>query len=258
MTTIYFLGTSDAQGVPRLGCTCQVCTSHNNKNNRSRSSLLVSEASSQLLIDISPDFRMQFMPISYRMQVIPDVLVTHVHYDHIGGLGDFSDLCFWQNGDARIISPNDVSDDLTGRYGYVKHRKGVTFCAQTFWDWGCWSVEFHRVNHGHNGYSYGMIFKKSNYKWGYFPDAIDLSPQEMEPMRGCDLLILGTTFWEERTAFCMRSVHDVQEALVLKEKLEIREMILTHLSHDIEYDHHSAMLPRGVTFAYDGRQVTLE
>lgn len=61
------------------------------KNRRTRPSVLLNDQETNLLIDISPDFRTQFLACGDI--AIPDtVLITHAHNDHIAGLGDYADL----------------------------------------------------------------------------------------------------------------------------------------------------------------------
>ena len=54
---LIFLGTGTSQGVPVIGCTCSVCKSKNNKDNRLRSSVLLQLNKKKILIDTGPDFR---------------------------------------------------------------------------------------------------------------------------------------------------------------------------------------------------------
>lgn len=81
------LGSGTSTGVPQVGCTCQVCTSTDPHDNRLRCSGLVETEGVRILIDCGPDFRQQ----SIRMNTflpIDGVLITHEHYDHVGGLDD--------------------------------------------------------------------------------------------------------------------------------------------------------------------------
>ena len=56
---LIFLGTGTSQGVPVIGCSCSVCKSKNNKDNRLRSSVLLQLKKKKILIDTGPDFRLQ-------------------------------------------------------------------------------------------------------------------------------------------------------------------------------------------------------
>lgn len=86
------LGSGTSTGVPQVGCTCQVCTSTDPHDNRLRCSGLVETEGVRILIDCGPDFRQQ----SIRMNTflpIDGVLITHEHYDHVGGLDDLRPFC---------------------------------------------------------------------------------------------------------------------------------------------------------------------
>ncbi|MGG3688757.1 MBL fold metallo-hydrolase, partial [Caldifermentibacillus hisashii] len=85
MDILTFYGTSDAQGVPRLLCSCPVCKSEKSYNHRTRPSCEFNIDDKKFLIDISPDFKFQFH--LYNNSEIPSaVLITHAHNDHIAGV----------------------------------------------------------------------------------------------------------------------------------------------------------------------------
>ena len=56
-----FLGTGTSTGVPMIGCDCQVCTSTDPRNQRTRPSVLFSFPAGNLLIDTTPEMRMQLV-----------------------------------------------------------------------------------------------------------------------------------------------------------------------------------------------------
>ena len=86
-----FLGTGTSCGVPTIGCQCEVCQSTNAKDKRLRCSALVETEQTRLLIDCGPDFRMQMLQQPFRR--IDGILVTHAHYDHMGGMDDIRPFC---------------------------------------------------------------------------------------------------------------------------------------------------------------------
>ena len=83
---INFLGTGTSTGNPEIGCSCEVCTSRDPRDWRLRASVLVEVAGKRLLIDCGPDFRYQMLRA--KCVHLDAVLLTHEHYDHVGGLDD--------------------------------------------------------------------------------------------------------------------------------------------------------------------------
>ena len=89
--TLTFLGTGTSCGVPVLGCQCPVCQSTDPHDKRTRCAALVETATTRILVDCGPDFRQQMLPQPFRK--IDAILVTHAHYDHIGGMDDIRPYC---------------------------------------------------------------------------------------------------------------------------------------------------------------------
>ncbi|MDE5842358.1 MAG: UDP-N-acetylmuramate dehydrogenase, partial [Muribaculaceae bacterium] len=81
--TVTVLGSGTSKGVPELMCDCGVCRSENPLDHRLRASVMVETMGVSLLIDASPDFRFQALKNDIRH--IDGVIVTHEHYDHVGG-----------------------------------------------------------------------------------------------------------------------------------------------------------------------------
>ena len=72
-------------GVPTIGCHCAVCTSNDPRDNRLRTSVLLSRNGQNVLIDTTPDFRTQALRVGINQ--IEAVLLTHGHADHFFGAG---------------------------------------------------------------------------------------------------------------------------------------------------------------------------
>lgn len=259
---ITFLGCSASRGVPELGCGCAVCASAlpGQRNRRHRSALLLRGASGTLLIDAGPDLRHQ---LTAALPFPDALLITHPHDDHILGFSDLLAAARGRGVVLPVVGPGEVLAGLRERFGYMWVGEGWQRTMRlTPWDEPGdlldLTVAPHRVNHGFNGWAYGFVVTTpSGRRLGYFPDAIDIAPAVQAHLRGLDLLILGANFWQEEAPRAGRSVYDVQEALALAADLGVGELILTHLSHAIDYATVAGRLPPWASLAHDGRTVDL-
>ncbi len=84
------LGSGTSMGVPTIGCHCAVCTSNDPRDNRMRTSVLLSRNGQNVLIDTTPDFRTQALRVGINQ--IEAVLLTHGHADHVMGFDDLRPL----------------------------------------------------------------------------------------------------------------------------------------------------------------------
>jgi phosphoribosyl 1,2-cyclic phosphate phosphodiesterase len=94
------LGTGTSHGVPMIGCNCDVCTSDDPRDRRSRPSILLelepatgepaarstADETRIVLVDTSPDLRTQALANGVRR--VDAILFTHSHADHIFGLDE--------------------------------------------------------------------------------------------------------------------------------------------------------------------------
>ena len=83
---VTMLGCGPSQGVPVIGNRWGHCDPSNPKNRRSRPSIVVQDDDTSILVDMSPDIRDQCL--SNDISEIDAVLFTHLHYDHVAGLGE--------------------------------------------------------------------------------------------------------------------------------------------------------------------------
>ena len=86
MLKVTFLGTGTSQGVPVIACTCEVCTSADQRDKRLRSSIMLEDRNTLLVIDSGPDFRQQLL--REKVSKLDGLVFTHEHKDHIAGMDD--------------------------------------------------------------------------------------------------------------------------------------------------------------------------
>jgi phosphoribosyl 1,2-cyclic phosphate phosphodiesterase len=103
---ITFLGTGTSQGIPIIGCMCNVCQSKDLKDNRLRSSIWVEADDQSIVIDTGPDFRQQMLRVDIKR--LDAVVFTHSHKDHINGFDDIRAFNYIQKGPIDVYLEEDV------------------------------------------------------------------------------------------------------------------------------------------------------
>lgn len=245
---LILVGTGDSLGVPRVYCECPVCTEARGagQNRRTRSSALVTGPEGEFWIDCGPDWRLQMEAVGHRR--VGTMLLTHAHHDHIGGLPDLYDYARWTQQSVPVLAPPSVLDEVRHRYPWLERGLdfspvGVAIGGFALQSWG--------VCHGKNGRSFAYRFSRPGFSWAYCPDSINLDQAEREPLRGLDLLVLGTAYYDEEAPMASRSIYSMVEALELLEDVQPGRVVFTHLSHgvDVRVDY---LLPANVMIASDG------
>lgn len=127
---VTLLGTGDTTGTPTVGCECETCrTARDRGISRSRFSVHVhnERLDESLLIDFSPDFRSQFLAADVPL---PDEgIVTHIHFDHLDGLGNVyrlvDGLPIHAPAEVDPAKDESIADTIRSKYDYLEDRIGV-------------------------------------------------------------------------------------------------------------------------------------
>ena len=254
MTKFTFLGTGTSQGVPVIGCKCNVCTSKNWEDKRLRTSLLIETATTTVVIDSGPDFRQQLL----REQIckLDGLVFTHEHKDHVAGMDDIRAFNYVNKKPVEIYATTQVQAALKCEFHYAfddNKYPGVpelnlnTIENQTF-KIGDITLQPILVKH--------FLLDVFGFRVGdftYITDAKTISDTELDKVKGSKVLVLNALRREEHVSH-----------LTLKEALEIIKLInperayLTHLSHQMGKHHEiNIELPEGVFCAYDGLTIEL-
>lgn len=251
---ITFLGTGTSSGVPRVGCKCPVCHSADSFDKRLRTSALIDTGTERILIDCGPDFRQQML--SYGKSDIDALLVTHSHYDHLGGLDDLRPFCH-RNGGFPIYCSADVSTDIHTRmpycFGELHYPNSPTFDIHIIDDnpFKTNRTEviplpvMHTPNLRIFGYRIGAL--------SYITDCKEMPGHTLALLRGTDTLVINALRHEEHPSHM-----NLQQAIDVINAVKPRRALLTHISHQMGlHSEFRRMLPLGIEPAHDGLTVEI-
>ena len=248
-----FLGSGTSQGVPVIGCQCEVCKSTNPKDRRFRSSvLLTTDSSKKILIDCGPDFRMQMLENSENN--VDAILLTHEHNDHVIGLDDVRPLIFKNKIEMPLYCMKRVGDEVKNRFPYAfsdtKYPGAPSFdlkiITETF---TLFETEIIPIEVMHYKIP---IFGYKVKNLAYITDASYISEKVQEQLNDLDVLILNCIRKEE-----IHPAHFIlPQVLEIFEELRPKKLYLTHISHHLGLQAEvEAELPKNVHLAFDGLEL---
>ena len=252
---VTFLGTGTSQGVPMIGCTCDVCRSVDYRDKRLRVSVHLQVDGKSIVIDSGPDFRQQ--ALRERIDHLDALVFTHEHKDHTGGLDDIRAYNFRQQQDMPLHAEPRVLEQLQREYAYIFAERKYPGIPQ---------VELHPIVSETAVFEVAGIpfepIRAMHYKlpvlgyrignFTYLTDANHLGPEALEQMRGSEVIVLNALRHEKHI-----SHFNFQEAVDILEDLAPARAYLTHISHQLgRHRDVEARLPAFIRLAYDGLKVS--
>ena len=248
-TRLTFLGTGTSQGVPMIGCGCEVCKSQDPRDKRLRASVLVEHEGLRVLVDAGPDFRYQMLRAG--VSSLDAILLTHNHKDHTGGLDDIRAFNYHEKRATQIYCEKYVEESLRKEYSYAFEE--IKYPGAPEWDvhiidenpFTIKGVEITPIRGRHFklpvlGYRFGNI--------AYCTDMNHIPEEEYSKLQELDHFIIN----------CVRrgrhiSHYSLEQAIEVAEKVGAKHSWLTHLSHQLPcHEKLTKELPEGILPAFDG------
>ena len=247
---VTILGSGTSCGVPQIGCKCDVCTSADPRDRRLRTSAMVEVDGKHILIDCGPDFREQMLKIDFKK--LDAVLITHEHYDHVGGLDDLRPYSVF--GDVNVYAEKFCADHLMERIPYCftpkdKRYPGVPAINLI-------EMEPHvpididgiqvipiRVMHGKLPI---VGFRIRNF--AFITDMKTIPEEEFNYLKGIDYLVVNGLRHKEHP-----SHQTIEDAIDFSRHIGSPQTWIVHMSHHIlPHEKKQQNLPDGFHLAYDG------
>ena len=225
---ITFLGTGTSQGVPVIGCDCEVCQSSDMRDRRLRTSILIASEKTKVVIDCGPDFRQQML--RSRTAHIDAVLLTHEHNDHIIGLDDVRPFNFKHKKDMPVYTSARVMEQLKQRFAYVFAKNpypGAPMLQPQIisqdapFAVGDLSFQAIQVMHGRM-----PVFGFRIGSFTYITDMKTIAPAEKDKIKGSDYLVVNALHHDEHHTHL-----NLAQALKFIEEIQPKQAFLTHMSH---------------------------
>lgn len=199
---IKFLGTSAGWPLPRLGCRCEICTSIDPKDKRTRSQILIDET---ILCDAGPETYQHLVgcdPTKIRVCII-----THKHHDHLAGLWDLQKI-------YNLAQPIQI----------IKAKgKLERFKINSF------SLTLFLVKHSESIPTCGILIEKDGKKVVYAPDFREMSKKSSEMVRGAKVLIIGGSSLTEKGR--AKGHQTIEEGIILAKNLKAKAVYFVHIGH---------------------------
>ncbi|MBY0355417.1 MAG: MBL fold metallo-hydrolase [Rickettsiales bacterium] len=254
------LGCGASAGVPMIGCDCAVCSSADPRNRRSRVSLLIEQYGKRLLIDVSPDFRQQCL--NHHVSRLDAILFTHAHADHCHGIDDLRPINHHMGMAIPAYGDPAAMDEILQRFGYafkepiaeygwfrpalIPHILDVDNLKP--FQVGDMQVQYFPQVHGKTmtlGVRVGNVAYSTDVN--HFPEAA------FEYLHNLDLWIVDCLRYSPSPTHA-----HLEMTLQWIAQFKPKRAILTHMSHDFDYESFARDLPEGVEPAYDGLSLTIK
>jgi phosphoribosyl 1,2-cyclic phosphate phosphodiesterase len=247
---LLFLGTGTSVGVPMIGCHCPVCSSTDPHDKRFRPSVLLSYSGLKILVDTTPELRLQC--VANRIDMIDAVVYTHAHADHIMGLDDLRrfNLLSGKHLDVWADGPTQTSLKKRFDYAFLPQTSEMKIFRP--------NLRLHLIDgpfeiggarwtpvpliHGHGktiGFRIGSL--------AYCTDVSAIPDESHSLLEGLDLLVLGALSTQKHP-----SHFSLDEAVAAARRINARQTYFTHIGHMLPHEATNRALPREIQLAHDG------
>ncbi len=251
---ITFLGTGTSQGIPIIACQCIVCQSHDSKDKRLRSSILIEEKGKTFVIDTGPDFRQQML--RENVKNLDAVIFTHEHKDHTAGFDDIRAFNFVNKKKMEVYASKNVQEAIRREYAYIFSDfkyPGIPEINLHLLEnklTTIESVDFLPIEVMH----YKLpVFGFRIGDFSYITDANYISDLEKEKLKNSKVLVLNALRREPHI-----SHFTLEQAIELVTELKPEKAYFTHISHQLGL--HAEVqkeLPQNIELAFDGLRISI-
>lgn len=250
---LLFLGTGTSAGIPMIGCHCAVCTSADSHDKRTRPSAVISYGDTRVLIDTTPELRLQC--IANNVDRIDAVVFTHAHADHIMGLDDCRRFNYIKDGPLDVFGDAKTLTALERCFVYAFREPEPELkvfrphLVRRLIE-GPFEINGVRwtpipLMHGDMpilGFRVGTL--------AYCTDVSLIPEPSFELLKGLDVLVLDALQYKRHITH-----FSVEQAIEAARRIGAKRTLFTHIAHSLPHQQTNGELPDGIRLAYDGQVI---
>ncbi len=251
---LLFLGTGTSAGVPMIGCHCAVCTSIDPHDKRTRPSVVISQGETRVLIDTTPELRLQC--IANDVHKIDAVVFTHAHADHIMGLDDVRRFNTVNGGRPLDIWADEKTHVALQRiFGYafkapdpaVMMYRPHLVPRRIVGPFEIGQMKFVPVPlmHGKEpilGFRVGKL--------AYCTDVSEIPEASFELLKDLEILVLDALQHKAHATH-----FNLEQAMAAAGRIGAKRTYFTHIAHGLSHEETNRSLPASMQLAHDGLRV---
>jgi len=248
MLKITILGCASSLGVPIIGCDCSICNSDSVYNKRTRSSIYIDDHISGVLIDFGCDIKDQL--IRENIRKITGAVLTHYHADHVGGIDDLRIFSFIQKRPLEIFTDHITAAAVDSSYNYLFANNYLAMKQVDFFtDFTIGTINIKSFKQ-HHGAIDSLGIRINDFV--YSSDVSDFPRESEKYLHNIKVWIIDCFGYESNKC------HSGLDKILYWNKIySPSEVFLTNLSHKIDYDEISKILPKNIKPLYDGFQINI-
>lgn len=248
-----FLGTGTSMGVPVAGGFGSEKIKPDPRNQRFRCSVWIETPETSIVIDTSPEFRLQ--TIRSNIKKVDLVLITHEHMDHIGGLDDLRIYNYVQKNPIPLLSSKEAIKSIRSRFEYMfgeNKYPGSTSVEMNVIDS---KITFRDVTIEPLAYNHGAIdiqgYRINNFS--YLTDVKSIPDATKKKVEGSEVMVLSGLRWAPEHPTHLT----IPEAVKIADELNIKQTYLVHMNSYVDHQETNDKLPPHVRLAYDQLEITI-